>query len=101
MTDQPESQHLDDITFGVRRSVRYHDRRSCFFERLHRASTLVLILLAGTVIMDLIGSSPPMWIKVIAVIGVVLSALDVTVGFSKHADLHRDPRGDSLPLSAN
>ncbi|HXR92482.1 MAG TPA: hypothetical protein VN750_19595 [Steroidobacteraceae bacterium] len=81
---------LHNQLFAIRRSVRYHDRRTGFFERLHRSTNVITILLAGVALMELAGKGPPLLIKILAVIGAVLGSADLIIGFSRHADLHRD-----------
>lgn len=76
--------------FGIRRSVRYHDRRTTHFERLHRLTNLLTIMLAGVVLTELLGVNSPLAIKIASAVGAVLGAADLLVGFSRRADLHRD-----------
>lgn len=78
------------VLFGVRRSSRYHERRMAHFERLHRATNAVTILLAGVVLLEVAGSIVPTPIRVLAVLGALLSTLDLVIGFAKSADRHRD-----------
>ncbi|MDP2805350.1 MAG: hypothetical protein Q8O24_05355 [Gallionellaceae bacterium] len=66
------------LLFGVCRSIRYHDRRRAFFERLHQITSGLTVLLAGSVLFEL------------AVIAALLSAWDIVVGYSVKASLHRD-----------
>ncbi len=84
-----EARALAGDLFGIRKSVRYHDRRAAFFERLHRLTDLCTILLAGVVIMELLGNESPLVVKVFAGIGALMAAVDLVVGFAKSADLHR------------
>ena len=85
MTDERHS-----LLFDIQRSVRYHDRRTSFFEFLHRVTNLLTILLAGIVLMELSGSKSPRWAHVLAGCGAIMGALDLIVGFSRGADTHRD-----------
>jgi hypothetical protein len=81
---------LEDQLFAIRRSARYHDRRATHYERLHRSTNLVMVLLAGVVMMDFTGAEIPLFLKVVAVAGALLSAGDLVVGFSRCANLHRN-----------
>ena len=82
---------LEGLLFDVRRSARYHERRCAFFTVLHRLTNLTAILLAGVVLMELLAREPsPIWIRVLAAIGGLLSACDLVVGFGASADAHRD-----------
>jgi hypothetical protein len=84
--------------FSIRRSQRYHERRTTFFERLHRITDLTAILLAGIVVMELAGAESPGYIKVFAVLGALLSATDLVVGFSRRAESHRVCRNNFIDL---
>lgn len=82
------------LLFGARESVRYHDRRLAHFEWLHRLTDLLTILLAGIVVMELLGAKedtlPVYWFtRIVAALGATMSAFDSLVGFARSADLHR------------
>lgn len=79
------------VLFGVRRSVRYHDRRRAFFEQLHRLTAVLTVLMAGSVLFD-IGKpgAPAVWLTALAVIAALLAAIDMVVGYASRASLHRD-----------
>ena len=90
MIESKEDEQTNDTLFGVRRSVRYHDRRIAHYERLHRLTSVTTILLAGVIFMELSGANSPTWIKWLAAVGALLGAGELVVGFARHADLHRD-----------
>jgi len=77
------------LLFDVRRSIRYHDRRRAFFERLHTITSVMTILLAGSVLYDFgkPGESAH-WLLAMGVIAAVLSTFDMAVGYSRRADQH-------------
>jgi hypothetical protein len=79
-----------EALFLVRRSVRYHDRRVAHYERLHRFTSLISILLAGFVFIEVSDYQLPHWVKWVAAVGGLLSAWDMVQGFAKRADLHRN-----------
>lgn len=86
---------LNDAQFGllfdVRRSIRYHDRRRAFFERLHQITGGLTVLLAGSVLFDLARpGDTPAWLSVLAVTAALLSAWDIVAGYASKATLHRD-----------
>lgn len=89
---------IEDILFGIRRSVRYHERRGAHYDFLQRLTNIATILLAGVVLMQLAGATSPLWVRVLAGIGAILSALDLVVGFGRHANLHRDLRQQFIEL---
>jgi hypothetical protein len=86
---------LDDVAYGllfdVRRSVRYHDKRAAFFERLHRVGAALTILLAGSVLFDLARpGNTPWWMLGLALLASLLSVLDLVFGLSRYAQTHRE-----------
>ncbi|HKQ13197.1 MAG TPA: hypothetical protein VJT80_07160 [Steroidobacteraceae bacterium] len=81
---------IDSQLFAIRRSARYHDRRTTHYDRLHRATNLVTVMLAGVVLMDLLGAEIPTPVKIVAAIGALLGACDLVVSFSRTANLHRN-----------
>jgi hypothetical protein len=81
----------DNLLFDIRRSVRYHDRRLSHYATLHRTTNAVTILLAGVVLTEFLSSQPPaLWAQVLAVLAALFSVGDLVIGFSSHADTHRD-----------
>lgn len=86
---------LDDAQYGllfdVRRSVRYHDRRRGFFDRLHRVTNVLTILMAGSVLYDLgKAGETAWWLVALSALAAVLAALDMVVGYSAWATRHHD-----------
>lgn len=79
------------LFFDVRRSVRYHDRRRAFFERMHQVTGALTVLLAGSVLFDIARPGDnPAWMLALAAIAAILSAFDMVAGYSAKANLHRD-----------
>lgn len=79
------------LLFDIRRSVRYHDRRRAFYERLHRVTNVLTILMAGSVLHELGRSGQPAgWLVAISAMAAILAAIDMVAGFSAYAALHRD-----------
>lgn len=78
------------LLFDVRRSIRYHEQRSAFFERLHQLTGALTVFLAGTVILDFAGpAQTPAWLACVALLAAVLAAFDFVVGYAKAGALHR------------
>jgi hypothetical protein len=77
------------LLFGVRRSVRYHDRRRAFYERCHQVTSVLTILMAGSVLFEL-GKTGEVagWLKAISVLAALMAALDMVVGYAKRAINH-------------
>lgn len=84
-----DEQHAE--YFSVHRSVRYHDRRSGFFTTLHRITSGLTVLMAGTILLTINNSMPSSaLINILSVIAAFFAATDVILGFSAKAELHRD-----------
>lgn len=81
------------LLFDVRRSIRYHDRRRAFFERLHQLTGGLTVLLAGSVLFDLArpGDTPP-WLSALAATSAVLAAWDMVIGYASKVVAHRELR---------
>jgi hypothetical protein len=90
MSPKEMDDDLYGLLFSIRRSIRYHDRRRAFFERMHRVTGALTILLAGSVIFEAAGESSPFWLQLIGVGAAVLAAFDMVVGYAKHASQHED-----------
>jgi hypothetical protein len=81
------------LLFDVRRSIRYHDRRVAFYERFHQITSLLTILMAGSVLFDLARpGETPGWLMTVAVVAALLAAFDMVVGYSRRATLHSQLR---------
>lgn len=85
-----ESKQLDDQHFDIQRSARYHDRRLTHYDRLHRLTSIVTVMISGVVMLDYFGSEIPTVIKTLAFGGAIMGACDLVVGFSKSANQHRN-----------
>ena len=87
------------LLFDVRRSIRYHDRRRAFYERLHRLTGALTIILAGGVLFELAGTgSPAVWLQCVGVIAAALAAVDMVVGYATHGNLHASLRARFIDL---
>ena len=89
---QPQSlqDKKDALLFDVCRSIRYHDRRKAFYERLHRITNFFTILMAGSFLFaaaDIKGWLSGM-INFIATVAAFFAILDMVVIFSRQAALH-------------
>lgn len=81
------------LLFDVRRSIRYHDRRRAFYEQLHHLTSLLTILMAGSVLFDLAKKGETAdWLIWVSVAAALLAAVDMVIGYSKHASLHASLR---------
>lgn len=76
--------------FDVRRSVRYHDLRQGFFERMHRTTNFLTVLMAGSVLFELASPAPmASWLGGVSVASAVLAATDMVLNYSAKAQQHQ------------
>lgn len=77
------------LLFDVRRSIRYHDRRRAFYEQLHHLTSLLTILMAGSVLFDLAKKGETAeWLIWVSAAAAMLAAIDMVIGYATHAGLH-------------
>lgn len=77
------------LLFDIRRSIRYHDRRKSFFERLHHVTSFLTILMAGSVLFDLAkNGETAWWLTVFGILAALFAILDMVVSFSRQAGIH-------------
>lgn len=87
------------LLFDVRRSIRYHDRRRMFYERLHHITGFVTILMAGSVLFDLGENvNRTWWLVTLSIFAAILAATDMVIGYSRRASLHTTLRGKFADL---
>lgn len=91
MSSEEVEQELYGLLFDVGRSIRYHDRRRAFLERMHRITNFFTILMAGSIIYDVgTGGNAAWWLTLLGVCAAILASLDMVVGYGSQAALHRD-----------
>ncbi|MFI3219635.1 MAG: hypothetical protein QX189_11015 [Methylococcales bacterium] len=81
-----ENYHL---LFGVRRSIRYHEYRRNFYQKLHKVTNLFTLLMAGAVLLDAAkeGITPDSYVY-LGVIAALFAAFDLVIGFASQANAH-------------
>lgn len=79
----------NDLLFGVRRSVRYHERRRDFFETWNLATSAISLLFGSAALYSLLRNCEALLLWS-ALIVTVASILDLVVGTSRMAHLHSD-----------
>lgn len=77
------------LLFDIRRSIRYHDRRRAFYEQLHHVTSVLTILLAGSVLFDIAKQGETAeWMTWLSLVAALLATADMVLGYSKRAGLH-------------
>ncbi len=79
-----------DLLFGVRRSVRYHNRRRAFFDRLHIVTSTVSVVFGSATVFILFSNLNPLFAAIAATIVTMFSAIDLVIGTATRARLHSD-----------
>jgi hypothetical protein len=85
------------LLVGIRKSVRYHERRAAFFARLDTANG-ILSLLAGTGAAATAFSGHPAAATVAGATVAVSNVCNVLVGSARMSALHRELRGRFIDL---
>lgn len=91
------SNRKHNLLWGIRRSIRYHDRRKSFFEWCHTMTTLLAILLGSATFFSLMREFVELQMASAALV-TVTAALDLVLGFSRKAWLHDDLKRRFLAL---
>lgn len=82
------------LLFGVRRSVRYHNRRRRFYAAFHKSQVFLSLVLASATMMAFagaIGGEWPLWAKTLpAALVSVWAAVDLVFGSVDKTWLHAD-----------
>ncbi|MFJ5337893.1 MULTISPECIES: hypothetical protein [Pectobacterium] len=90
ITDSELTQKWNNLLFDVRRSVRYHNRRRAFYDRLDQISNMLTVMLGSTAIYGMLSESS----KTVALIGLGLvtglSAINLVLASSQRARMHFD-----------
>lgn len=87
-----------DIRLDIQRSIRYHMRRSGFFERWNRMTSFVSVLFGSAAITSILGLASSKLGMAAAGIVTIVSAIDLVVGTSRLAWTHNDLRRRYIEL---
>lgn len=90
MTTVLKDEVLHNLLFGVRRSIRYHNRRERFFDRLHKFSTFLSALTGTATVASVLAKAGPGWTVSFAFSVAVFSVIDLVVGTARQARLYND-----------
>jgi len=81
---------LDKLLFSVQRSVRYHHRRTLFFDRFHKTSTFLSALSGTATLVSVLAKAGPGWTLTFAAAVAVFSVSDLVVETARLARVHND-----------
>lgn len=86
-----------ELTFYVRRCIRYHMHREAFFSKLNRTTSFIGVVFGSAAIASLFQDHKVLTIGSAAIV-TVFSALDLVIGTGNRAALHGDLRKRYLAL---
>lgn len=81
---------LHRLFFGVRRSIRYHNRRRRFFDNLNRWKTWLSLVFGSAAMATLLANIGPTIPLIASILVAVVSASDLVIGSTARARLHTD-----------
>ena len=81
----------DSLLFGIRRSVRYHERRRSFYETWSMVTSAASLLFGSAAIYNVLKDHET-WVIFFALLVAVLSTIDLVVGTARMSHLHGDIR---------
>jgi hypothetical protein len=90
MEVQETKKQLTRLLFGIRRSIRYHNRRRAHFDRINNLSSFVSVLFSSAAIASLLASGGRAFLLVAAALVSLVSAVNLVVGASRRAREHSD-----------
>lgn len=80
----------DDMLFGVRRSIRYHQRRRAFFDRLDQFSNMLSVIFGSAAIYGVLEKNALTVALVASGAVTVLASVNLVVGSAQRARAHAD-----------
>lgn len=86
----PINDEWKDLLFSVRRSIRYHNRRRMFFDRLHKVTNGIGVVLGSAAVFTALKEIYPFLTILSGVTIALFSALDLIIGTAQMARLHTD-----------
>jgi len=78
------------LQFGVRRSIRYHQRRRGFFERLDTVANMLSVLFSSAVIYGVLAAHSTALVLGASVVVTLVATVNLVVGSSRRAWQHAD-----------
>lgn len=91
MGDVPElADRWHDMLFGVRRSIRYHQRRRAFFDRLDQFSNMLSVIFGSAAIYGILERDYQVLALVASALVTILASINLVVGSAQRARAHSD-----------
>ena len=89
-TNEPVEEDFYQLLFGVRRSIRYHNRRRLFFDRLNKISKFLAAVSGTATFASVLAEAGPAWTLSFAALVAAFSAVDLVINTSEAARLHSE-----------
>ena len=86
----PESEALESIDFGIKKSIRYHSKRRAFFERWDNIANWLVAVAGASAFASVVGDSASLLSKILTFLMTAIALADVIVSFGARARLHQD-----------
>lgn len=80
----------DQLLFGVKRSIRYHTRRRCFFERIGFAAKFCSVFFGGGTAVAALLKTHRTAAAAFGLLTAAFSASDLIIGYAAKARLYHD-----------
>ena len=80
----------EGLLFDIRRSVRYHNRRRAFFDRLDQTTNVLSLVFGSAAIYGVLSHANANWAVLSAAVVTIFSAVNLVVGSSQRARAHFD-----------
>ncbi len=88
----------DNLLFGVRRSIRYHCRRTQFLDRLGKCITFFTLAAGLATTTTLMAHLDPIWAEVCGGLVGAFAVLNIVIGCNEKARLHNDLAREFIDL---
>ncbi len=96
--DKKLSDEFEDYLFHVRRSIRYHNRRRLFFDRVSKCSDALTAIFGSATIITLVSTLNNIYANICAAFTAVLSSINLVFSTKEQARLHHDLARDFIHL---
>lgn len=79
-----------DMLFGVRRSIRYHQRRRAFFDRLDQFSNMLSVIFGSAAIYGILQQDYKALALTASALVTILASINLVIGSAQRARAHSD-----------
>ncbi|CAB3770489.1 hypothetical protein [Paraburkholderia solisilvae] len=89
-TDRPLDRRWADMLFGIRRSIRYHQRRRAFFDRCDQWGNVISLIFGSAAIYGVLDKDYHALALIASALVTIISAINLVYGSAQRARLHHD-----------